>query len=411
MASKKKYGLRKLKSVPKLSKKSLLVTLDVTSLYTNIPHADGIDACRHYLDKENNNSKLSTDEICSLIKLTLENNHFQFSGENYVQTLGTAMVSSMAPAYASLFMGKLETDFLESYHLKPTAWLRFLDDIFMIWDHSLADLNDFIKKLNAYHPTIKVTYNVSENNVSFLDVTVLKKESNNISTDIYIKSTDVHQYLEYSSCHPNKCKEGIPFSQAKRYRRIISDDGKFQESLDNLEQYFKNRNYPDNVIKTAFEKVSSSTQDEALINKNTDINSSQLIPFVIPYNPSLPHLGLTINKYWDLLKLSNNNSVQQLYNYKPVLAYKRPKNLQDYLTHSSLNKKSLDCKTSRCNRRRCTHCDSIIESDAFTSTNTGKTFKIFFGGNCTSSDVIYLITCKRCKVQYVGQTHQLVSKR
>ncbi|XP_053391936.1 uncharacterized protein LOC128554662 [Mercenaria mercenaria] len=373
-----------------------LETLDVTSLYTNIPHADGTDACRHYLDKENN-SKLSTDEICSLIKLTLENNHFQFNGENYVQTLETAMGSSMAPAYASLFMGKLETDFLESYHLKPTAWLRFLDDIFMIWDHSLADLKDFIKKLNAHHPTIKFTYNVSENKVSFLDVTVLKNESNTVSTDIHIKSTDVHQYLEYSSCHPNKCKEGIPFSQAKRYRRIISDDGKFQESLDNLEQYFKNRNYPDNVIKTAFEKVSSSTQDEALINKNTDINSSQLIPFVIPYNPSLPHLGLTINKYWDILKLSNNNIVQQLYNYKPVLAYKRPKNLQDYLTHSSLNKKSLDSKTSRCNRRRCTHCDSIIESDTFTSTNTGKTFKIFFCGNCTSSDVIHLITCKRCK--------------
>ena len=31
--------------------------------------------------------------------------------------------------------------------------------------------------------------------------------------------------------------------------------------------------------------------------------------------------------------------------------------------------------------------------------------------NCTSKNVIYLITCKKCNAQYVGQTHQKVSKR
>ena len=30
---------------------------------------------------------------------------------------------------------------------------------------------------------------------------------------------------------------------------------------------------------------------------------------------------------------------------------------------------------------------------------------------CTSENVIYLITCKRCNSQFVGQTHQKVSKR
>ena len=52
--------------------------------------------------------------------------------------MGTAIGSSMAPSYASLFMGKLENDFLNARVLKATLWLRFLDDIFMIWDHSLT---------------------------------------------------------------------------------------------------------------------------------------------------------------------------------------------------------------------------------------------------------------------------------
>ena len=56
--------------------------------------------------------------------------------------MGTAVGSPMAPAYASLFMGKLEQDFIQSRSIGPSAWLRFLDDIFMVWDHSLECLHE-----------------------------------------------------------------------------------------------------------------------------------------------------------------------------------------------------------------------------------------------------------------------------
>ena len=120
-------------------------------------------------------------------------------------------------------MGKLEKGFIEQCSLTPTVWLRFLDDIFIIWDHSLAELEDFINRLNSFHPTIKFTHTVSDTSVSFLDVNISKNVDSTLSTDIHIKSTDVHQYLHFSSCHPRKCKESIPYSQAKRYRRIIKD--------------------------------------------------------------------------------------------------------------------------------------------------------------------------------------------
>ena len=34
-----------------------------------------------------------------------------------------------------------------------------------------------------------------------------------------------------------------------------------------------------------------------------------------------------------------------------------------------------------------------------------------YSTDCTSQNVIYLIECKRCNVQYIGQTNQQVSKR
>ena len=44
-----------------------------------------------------------------------------------------------------------------------------------------------------------------------------------ISTDIYFKSTDSKQYLNFKSCHPKHTKVNIPFSLARRIWTIVSD--------------------------------------------------------------------------------------------------------------------------------------------------------------------------------------------
>ena len=249
--------------------------------------------------------------------------------------MGTAIGSAMASSYASLFMGKFEDDFLSQYSFKPDLWFHFLDDIFCIWSHSLEKLYTFIEDINSFHPTIKLTANVSKCTVSFLDVNVSLDDNNQIHTNIHVKETNNHQYLDYSSCHPVTCKNGIPYSQGKRYRRIISDDDKFNESLQSLRVYFRDRKYPDYVVDNALNKISCMTQDEALCSNNKASEGS-VIPFVVKYNPSLPNISNIIRKYWDLLKLSSNCSVQNLHDYRPLVAFKRPKNLKDILINSNI---------------------------------------------------------------------------
>ena len=112
-------------------------------------------------------NRLPVDSMIGLIRLGLENNHFQFNDDNYLQKMCTAMGSPMTPAYASLFMGKLEQDFLKSRSLVPSIWFRFLDDIFMVWDHSLENLHTFIDALNSFHPLINITCNISTQKVNF----------------------------------------------------------------------------------------------------------------------------------------------------------------------------------------------------------------------------------------------------
>jgi len=48
------HFLNKLNNIDQLPNGILLVTLDVTSLYTNIPHKDDIQACSDFLDRRTN---------------------------------------------------------------------------------------------------------------------------------------------------------------------------------------------------------------------------------------------------------------------------------------------------------------------------------------------------------------------
>ena len=44
-----------------------------------------------------------------MLGLILKENSFQFNGENYLQTHGTAMGTKMAVAFANIFMAEFET--------------------------------------------------------------------------------------------------------------------------------------------------------------------------------------------------------------------------------------------------------------------------------------------------------------
>ena len=58
----------------------------------------------------------------------------------------------------------------------------------------------------------------------------------------------------------------------------------------------------------------------------------------------------------------------------------------------------------QCGNGRCNACKFIILGDKFTSCITGKTYSINYQLNCNSSNVIYLLCCKICGIQYVGST-------
>ena len=66
--------------------------------------------------------------------------------------------------------------------------------MFFIWNHSEDELNKFLENFNKFNSNPKFTYEISKDNINFLELNVSIRESH-LVTDLYFKETDRHQYL------------------------------------------------------------------------------------------------------------------------------------------------------------------------------------------------------------------------
>ena len=71
-------------------------------------------------------------------------------------------------------------------------WIRFIDDIFMIWNGDSNSLKGFITHLNNAVPSMNFTHEMSKSQVNFRDSTITKNENGDVETGVYQKPTDTH---------------------------------------------------------------------------------------------------------------------------------------------------------------------------------------------------------------------------
>ena len=103
--------LEKISSI-ELEEDDWLFTMDVTSLYMNIPHDEGIECIRNLLNSKRQNKLPRNHNLIKMLELVLKLNNFTFNSENYLQVNGTAMGTRVAPTYANLFMDSIERKYI-----------------------------------------------------------------------------------------------------------------------------------------------------------------------------------------------------------------------------------------------------------------------------------------------------------
>ena len=366
-----------------------LVTIDVTSLYTNIPQDEGIRACVDMLGRHYGHDPALARIVEVFLHHILADNVFAFDGKIYRQRFGVAMGTRVAPTLANLFMARLEDRFIEGEPIKPRLWKRFIDDIFVVWEDTDAHLDAMLARLDRTHPTIKFTHAKSDTEAIFLDVHAYKGDrfratGGILDTKTHFKPTNRFQYLDYASCHTAATKRAVVTGEANRFLRSTSDPIEYDRILTDHRRRLGRRGYPSRQTDSLLARLPHTRRtppaaavvgatregcetrrlrqrdgqrreqtrpkrkrkrnragvvvvdgdgDGADVHED-DEDENRLI-LVTTHSPWFPDTGEIVRTEWQTM-LSQDAGLRHTLGREPTIAYKRAKNIRDHITSARL---------------------------------------------------------------------------
>jgi hypothetical protein len=143
-----------------LESSDTLVSYDVVSLFTNVPVEEALQVIRnklHNVDKLAERSVLQIEAIIELLQVCLRTTYFQLEDKFFQHKDDMAMGSSLSPIVSSIFMEHFQKLALDSAQHKPSLWLRYFDDTFVVLPHGPSQFQDFLSQLNNLRPSIQFT--------------------------------------------------------------------------------------------------------------------------------------------------------------------------------------------------------------------------------------------------------------
>ena len=384
-----------------LNQHDWLFTIDIDSLYTNIETERGLLAVKKAMQMSPNPNR--PDQILlRLLELSLTRNDFEFNGDFYLQTRGTAMGKRFAPSYANIYMADWEASVLSKCPLKPKFYFRFLDDIYGVWPHGNNTFPDFITILNNHHPYIKVKFELNYWKVNFLDTTTFRQTLNPTSSQpsglhikVYFKPTDTHALLHKQSYHPKHTFPAIIKAQLTRFWRICSQEKDFHSAVNILFRALKSRGYSSQFLNRTRRQW---LYKKSLSNISTH-NVSALgrkIPLILPYSATSQDFAQKLRGNLKQVFINENLTL------RVITAYRRQRNLKDFLIKSRL--KALTRRTNEKIHHKTKNGRFVVNR------TTHKAYACPYI-SLNTTNCIYLITCHKCKIQYVGQTKNSIRSR
>ena len=132
-----------------------IMSLDVVSLFTKVPTDKTFAVVRDKLAADpllEESTCIPIDNLIEMLTLCAETTYFGMGSDIYRQE-GLAMGSPLSPVLANIYMEYFEEMALGSTSLKPSMWLRYVDDTFIFWPHQ-EDVQILLDHVNSIRSSI-----------------------------------------------------------------------------------------------------------------------------------------------------------------------------------------------------------------------------------------------------------------
>jgi hypothetical protein len=342
--------LRQLGTLPPSAR---LFTADAVSMYTNIDTDHGIETIQKWLDLHRqeilaDHASFPFALVMELLRIVMKNNVFQFDDCWFHQQNGTAMGTSVACIYATIYYSyHEETKILPTYGSSLLYYKRFIDDVLAIW---IPPPNSSPKSANAAWLQFKadLTFGILEwetedlaQSVDFLDLTISITSDRKLRTRTFQKAMNLYLYLCPSSAHPPGVLKGLIFGSVRRFWLQNSDQRDYQQVIQDLYQHLCSRGHTseklDPLFHEAAAKVDSSQQLRTLQRVQPSIAKpaarARPLFFHLQYHPlEIPNSVIhdTFNRCCPRIR-------EELQVDRIIIAHTRQPNLRDLLCKTQLH--------------------------------------------------------------------------
>ena len=313
-----------------------MISLDVTALFTNVPLEFVSSKLKEKFDEGIFSSPIDIDCFLELIRLCVSSTVFSFNNEGYKQKFGVAMGSPLSPILANLCMEFIENDILENcpVHLKPAVWLRYVDDIFIIFKGTQDQFDEFFNYVNSFLPSIQFTveYEV-DYKLPFLDVMVRHNPLNqSFEFAVYRKPTNSESYIHFYSFHSEKIKSNVIVNFVIRAYRIC--DPQFLDTeLLHIRKVFKKLCYPEHFIDKAFTRAKRQIYNP--VSDRSNSNNQRFLS--IPFHPSILPLQMKINR-------NMKEDINVVFKFENTIRKKLVRNKTEDETNKEIGVYEIPCK-------------------------------------------------------------------
>ncbi|CAJ0944101.1 unnamed protein product [Ranitomeya imitator] len=310
-----------------------LCSIDVEALYSSIPHNKGVMAVDYYLSTRGRQYYEHNRFVIQALEFCLTRNYFLFDGKYFHQLRGTAMGSPCAPSYANLLLGWWEENvvFGDTTESNIILWLRYIDDVFVIWKGDEKSFQTFVTGLNSNDLGLQFTFESNACRLPFLDVVIEKGEDGQLYTSTYRKPTASNSLLRWESNHPFPLRRGIPKGQYLRIRRNCSNPLTFKKQADKLITRFHERGYPDNVLREAYTSASARDRKD-LLTPGEKREDSNPIRFITKYTNGAKDLRTILQRHWSILQMDMD--LRDMVTISPQITFGRGRSIKDRVVHS-----------------------------------------------------------------------------
>ena len=244
-----------------LDEHEVVVSFDVTSLYTNVPVREAIDVCSDYLfSGKYKLPPVSKATFKSLLEIAACDVLMLTHDGYYRQKDGLAMGSPPAPPLANGWLYTYDPRIRDDAKL----YSRYMDDIIRTIHKNNIDRK--LEEINSFHPSLKFTIEMEKDcEIPFLDMKVIR-QNQKLSSTWYQKPTDTGLVMNFHSLAPLRYKRTVVSGFVHRIFRSCSSWQNFHESLCKAKKILENNQYPSSfyepLITKALEKCYNRDKED-----------------------------------------------------------------------------------------------------------------------------------------------------